>query len=107
MDHGSRRRFQLLSGEPRPQKKTKMYKNHVAEIIFYVTSIKTILNHFREVLHLVSLVLSSVITRNIFLRRAFPLKIDHPPHDYLSVGSSLNITTLASRRVDADLSFVT
>ncbi|KAF0749829.1 Reverse transcriptase domain-containing protein, partial [Aphis craccivora] len=37
----------------------------------------------------------------------FILKIDHPPHDYLSVGTSINIPTLASRRVDADLSFIT
>lgn len=37
---------------------------------------------------------------------AFLLKIDHPTHDYSSVRSSLNIPTLASRRVDADFSFI-
>ncbi|KAF0757239.1 Reverse transcriptase domain-containing protein [Aphis craccivora] len=38
---------------------------------------------------------------------AFILKIDHPPHDYLSVRTSLNIPTLASCRVNAYLSFIT
>ena len=38
---------------------------------------------------------------------AFLLKIVHPPHDYSSIRSSLNIPLLSSRRIEADLSFVT
>jgi hypothetical protein len=38
---------------------------------------------------------------------AFILNINHSPYDYLPVRTSLNIPTLASRRVDADLSFTT
>jgi hypothetical protein len=38
---------------------------------------------------------------------AFLLKIVHPPHDYSSIRSSLNILLLSSRRIEADLSFVT
>lgn len=38
---------------------------------------------------------------------AFLLKIPHPRHDYSSISSSLNIPSLASRRRNADISFVT
>jgi len=36
----------------------------------------------------------------------FLLKINHPPHDYSSIRSSLNIPYLASRRLDTDFSFI-
>jgi len=38
---------------------------------------------------------------------AFLLKIPHPQHDYTSISSTLNIPSLASRRRDADISFIT
>ncbi|XP_025420824.1 uncharacterized protein LOC112690930 [Sipha flava] len=38
---------------------------------------------------------------------AFLLKIPYPQHDYTSISSTLNVPSFASRRRDADISFIT
>jgi hypothetical protein len=38
---------------------------------------------------------------------AFLLKIDHPQHDYSLIRSTLRLPSLASRRIEADHSFIT
>jgi len=46
------------------------------------------------------------IRRRFLSSAAYMLKIDHPPHDYTLVLHALHLTSLADRRVKANLGFL-
>jgi len=47
-----------------------------------------------------------LVQRRFLASVAYMLKIVHPPHDYIPVLSALNLTSLADRRVKANLVFL-
>ncbi|XP_050547686.1 uncharacterized protein LOC126909380 [Daktulosphaira vitifoliae] len=92
------------------KRNTSLFTSHACLRSLYFTLVRSILEYGIVVWHpyLAKDQLRLERVQNRFLSyAAFLFNTEHPPHDYSSVRSSLNIPTLSSRRLDADISFIT
>lgn len=91
------------------KRNTKMFSSLHCLRTLYLCLVRPILEYGMIVWHpyLAKDQLRLERVQNRFLSYAsFLLKIDHPQHDYSPVLSKLNIPTLSSRRINADIRFI-